>query len=70
MTCCRCLQACNRKRKGKHSKNGKNKQSPTHTEVVRLLLGAILKLRESPVTVEVKQTAQAGGGVTMGEGHE
>lgn len=61
------LQACNRKRNGKHMKNGKNKLLPSHMEVVRLLLGAILKLREAPVTVEVKQAAVGGGGVTMGE---
>jgi hypothetical protein len=62
----RLLQACNRKRDNRKGK-GKNPQRTSHVEVVRLLLEAAFKLRDAPVTVEDKQPAGAGGGLTMGE---
>lgn len=59
---CTCLQVCNRKQRGKT----KNKQHAGHVEVVKLLLAAILKLREAPVQIEEKFSLGYGG-VTMGE---
>lgn len=55
------LQACNRKQRGK----SKNKQHAGHVEVVKLLLAAIMKLKDNPVQIEVKQNLGYGG-VTMG----